>query len=395
MFELLFEFLFNLPLAQAILFNLGIILINILFSFLLKTLVERKYKKTNSVEETLYFQQILGKYLQFILILFTSFFSALSLSPHLVWMGGLQLLGLLIIVYCYLFIILIFNQLILHDLNASLRKTTSSKWDQTKLLLRGLIFTALPIIILLVLIDINPLKNFGGERLQKYIKILFPMAIYLLLSFIMPLFNKYLLKAKDFHEGELKNDLTSFLEKAGIKKFKLYLWLTKDNKHANALVSGLLTKQIFLSDYLLENFTEEETKSVLAHEIGHIKKHHLWIRTGLVLGLFILGPALGTLMDLYEDIFNEISLWVGIGIIALFLITYLVFLRFLTSRIQERQADAFVLEMGIEPEVFASALEKLAKLNHSVKKFNKVDEKFQTHPSIDRRIKWILEKNKM
>lgn len=394
MFELLFEFLFNLSLSQAILFNLGIIFINILFSFLIKVLVEKKYKKTNSIEETLYFQQILGKYLQFIIILFTAFFSSLSLSPHLDWMGGLQLLGLLIIIYFYLFIILIFNQLILYDLNTSLRKTASSKWDQIKLLLRVLVFTALPLIIMLVIIDLKPLKNLGGEKLQKYINILFPMVIYLLLSFVMPLFNKYMLKAELFPEGELKNELTSFVEKAGIKKFKLYLWFTKDNKHANALVSGLLTKQIFLSDYLLENFTEEETKSILAHEIGHIKKHHLWIRTGLILGLFILGPLLGIIMEAYEDKFTEIPLWVGLGIIALFLISYLIFLRYLTSRIQERQADAFVLEMGIEPEVFASALDKLAKLNHAIRRFNKVDEKFQTHPSIDRRIKWILEKSK-
>ncbi|MBU5485719.1 M48 family metalloprotease [Clostridium sp. MSJ-11] len=388
-----FEFLFNLSLAQVIFMNIGMIFINILLSLFIKSATKKKYKKTNSVEETLYFQQMLGKYLQFISTLITAFLLTLSIMPHLEWMGNLKILGALIFVYFNLFIILILNSLILHDLNKSLRKTTSTKWEDIKLLLRVLIFSVIPMIIMLVIIDTQPFKNLGSAKMQKYIKILTPMVIYILLSFIMPLFTKYMLKGKPFEEGELKDDFTAFVEKSGVKKFKLYLWATKDNKHANALVSGLLTKEIFMSDYLLENFSTEEAKGILAHEIGHIKKHHLWIRTALILGLFILGPVLGNLMELFEDNFYEIPFWLGLLILAAVMIGYLVFLKYFISRTQERQADAFALEMGIDPMVYASALYKLAKLNNSVMKFNKLDEKLQTHPSIARRIKYILEKN--
>ncbi|WP_315119123.1 M48 family metallopeptidase [uncultured Clostridium sp.] len=388
-----FEFLFSLSLVQAVFMNIGIIFINTLLSFFIKSATKKKYKKTNSVEETLYFQQMLGKYLQFIFILVSAFLSTLSIMPHLEWMGNLKLLGALIFVYFNLFIISILNSLIIHDLNKSLRKTNATKWEEIKLLLRVLIFSVIPMIILLVIIDTQPLKNLGSVKMQKYIKILTPMVVYLLLSFIMPLFSKYMLKAKPFEEGDLKDDLTAFVEKSGVKKFKLYLWATKDNKHANALVSGLLTKEIFMSDYLLENFSSEEAKGILAHEIGHIKKHHLWIRTALILGLFILAPVLGDLLNFIEDNFFEIPFWLGLLIIAVVMIGYFVFLKYFISRTQEKEADAFALEMEVEPIVYISALYKLAKLNNSVMKFNKLDEKLQTHPSIARRIKYISEKN--
>ena len=51
-----------------------------------------------------------------------------------------------------------------------------------------------------------------------------------------------------------------------------------------------------------------------------------------------------------------------------------------------RKADRFALKIGIKPEVMITALLKVARLNHMALKQKKLDEKFQLHPSMARRI---------
>lgn len=77
-----------------------------------------------------------------------------------------------------------------------------------------------------------------------------------------------------------------------------------------------------------------------------------------------------------------------IGFLIVFILYFGYVYHYLT-RTQERQADAYVLKLDIDPNVFITDLLKLAKLNHTKAKMNKLDEKFQTHPTTARRIRWI------
>lgn len=231
-----------------------------------------------------------------------------------------------------------------------------------------------------------------SKEVEKIIKPLILMLFFCFISIVMPIFNKYMLKAVPLEDSPLTEELKNFLNKCSLPKVKLYLWPTKKNKIANALVSGLITKDVFMSDYLLENFTIEESKAILAHEVGHIKKHHLWIRTGLILVMFITGPILGSIFEYYEANYHEIPMWFGMGVFIIIYVLYMGFFLYYVKRIQEKQADAYVLELGIEATTFVSSLYKLNKLNNMVMKFGKIDEKFQTHPSTAKRIKWIVEK---
>ena len=172
----------------------------------------------------------------------------------------------------------------------------------------------------------------------------------------------------------------------------MYIWPAKKKKVANALVSGFRQKNIFISDYLIENVTPEELETILAHEIGHIKRFHLWIRTFVTLLPLPIFIWIGKLMDYYQKISqrNIPEIPGMVGILGLFILYYAWVFRYIT-RIQERQADGYVLQLNVDPNVYISALLKLAKLNHLTVKINKLDEKFQTHPSFARRIRWIEE----
>lgn len=386
----------NLTVFQVLAIYLGLLTINLLFIFVIKHLVSKKYEETQAVEQTLYFQMKLSKYVQSILIIVTAFVSSFIATPKLKRFGDIEgFLMLMAVLIGTMILIAIINQLVMHDLNAKLRKTTSTKGEQIKLLMRILLFTFIPMMLFFVIIMLLDDNLHVGKQLEAVLEPALICTIYIAFSVILPAFTKYMIKAVPMEDGAVKEELNSFLNNAGLPKAKLYLWTTKKNKVANALVSGLITKNIYISDYLLENLDMEETKSVLAHEIGHIMKHHLWIRTGLILGMIITFSALGSLFDWYEANNHPIPIWLGLSIFVVILIIYMGFFMYFIKRVQERQADNFVFSLNIHADVYIKALYKLTRLNNMVMKFGKMDEKFQTHPSTAKRIKWIMEKSQI
>lgn len=100
-------------------------------------------------------------------------------------------------------------------------------------------------------------------------------------SLILPLFNKL----KPLEEGELKDSIESFAKKAGFSLSRIYIIDgSKRSTKANAFFSGLgPRKTIILYDTLLEQLNPQEIVAVLAHEIGHYKKKHIY--KGLLLSL--------------------------------------------------------------------------------------------------------------
>jgi STE24 endopeptidase len=108
----------------------------------------------------------------------------------------------------------------------------------------------------------------------------------------------------------------------------------------------------------------------------------------LVILVYPIFVFLGTAIDKLEEV---IHIPIPVGIIFLFLcvIAYFVYVYLYISRIQERQADKYAIDFGTDVNVFISALKKIATLNDSLMKTKKIDEKFQTHPSFEKRINWL------
>ncbi len=89
---------------------------------------------------------------------------------------------------------------------------------------------------------------------------------------IVPLFNKQ----TPLEEGDLRNKIEAFAEKVGFQLKNIYVMDgSKRSTKANAYFTGLgKKKRIVLFDTLINDHTDEELVSVLAHEIGHYKKKH-------------------------------------------------------------------------------------------------------------------------
>ncbi len=109
-------------------------------------------------------------------------------------------------------------------------------------------------------------------------------SVFMLLSYsslIVPLFNKQ----TPLENGELKDALNEFSLKAGFQLDHIYVIDgSKRSTKANAYFTGLGSKKrIILYDTLINDLDTEEIVAVLAHEIGHYKKHHVY--SGLLFSL--------------------------------------------------------------------------------------------------------------
>ena len=103
---------------------------------------------------------------------------------------------------------------------------------------------------------------------------------------IVPIFNKL----TPLEEGSLREKIENYSKKVGYSLKNIYIIDgSKRSTKANAFFSGLgPRKTIALYDTLIEKHTEPELVAVLAHEVGHYKKKHIFnsmLLTILQLGL--------------------------------------------------------------------------------------------------------------
>lgn len=92
-------------------------------------------------------------------------------------------------------------------------------------------------------------------------------------SFIAPLFNKF----SPLQDETLKMRIKALLQKCGFTAQGLFVMDgSKRSSHGNAYFTGFgKTKRIVFFDTLLERLAPTEIEAVLAHELGHFKRHHV------------------------------------------------------------------------------------------------------------------------
>ena len=90
----------------------------------------------------------------------------------------------------------------------------------------------------------------------------------------LPMFNKL----KPLPEGELRSEVEAYCQSQGFPLSKLWeMDASKRSTKLNAFFSGMgKVKIIGLYDTLIEKLTAKETVAVLAHEVGHYKRKHVY-----------------------------------------------------------------------------------------------------------------------
>ena len=183
---------------------------------------------------------------------------------------------------------------------------------------------------------------------------------------IVPLFNKQ----TPLEEGELKSAIEAYTIKVGFTLDAIFVIDgSKRSSKANAYFSGFGSqKRITLFDTLINDLETPEIVAVLAHEVGHYKRKHIFFNlfTSLLLtGFMLFIFSLFINMPLFSEALGVAIPSFHIGLIA-FGILYSpiteitgMFMNYV-SRVFEYQADNFAKETFAANSLI-SALKKLSK----------------------------------
>jgi STE24 endopeptidase len=186
---------------------------------------------------------------------------------------------------------------------------------------------------------------------------------------LMPLFYKFVPLGEE--HSDLVERLTSLAEKAGTNVKGVYKFdMSRRTKAANAALTGLgSTRRIILGDTLLNEFSDDEIETVLAHELGHHVNRD--IPAGIIIETII---TLGGLWLAHlalkwgVEFFGFRGVW-DVSALPLFLLvmgSYGLITMPLTnaySRWRERRADDYALNTTRKGIAYASALARLANQN--------------------------------
>ena len=174
--------------------------------------------------------------------------------------------------------------------------------------------------------------------------------LYLAPVLIAPLFNRFI----PLPEGELKDRISAY---AGRERFKIRGIYTMDGSRrsskANAYFCGIgRFRRIVLFDTLVEKFSPDEILAVVAHEMGHFKRHHMPLIilqalatnavTFLILAACIRSPAIAQTLG-----FDQPSLHAGLMATLFLLIPIALPIRILNNILSRRcefQADAYAVQ---------------------------------------------------
>ena len=198
----------------------------------------------------------------------------------------------------------------------------------------------------------------------------------LLLTFLSPYVIEPLFhKMEPLEVAGLSDGIRAMTEKAGVHVGRvLKVDASRRSSHSNAYFTGLgRVKRVVLFDTLLAHMSHGQILAVLAHELGHWKKHHVLFRMLTMLLLLVAGaylafhfapgPGLPALVGLSVASFPaRVVILMMTASVLMFPLTPL-FAAW--SRRDERQADRFAVELHGQPRDLADALAKLGTENLS------------------------------
>lgn len=215
-------------------------------------------------------------------------------------------------------------------------------------------------------------------------------------TWIAPLFNRF----QPLPDEALRQRVEALMQRCGFESQGLFVMDgSKRSAHANAYFTGFgRNKRVVFFDTLLQKLDADEIEAVLAHELGHFRRHH--VKKRLVMGLLTL---LGTLA-VAAWLLQQPAFYVGLGVTPDLLVPNhaagLLLLMWVggiagfcltpwtaaVSRRQEFEADAYAVAQG-QAGPLRSALLKLYSDNASTLTPDPAYVRFMySHPPADQRL---------
>ncbi len=185
---------------------------------------------------------------------------------------------------------------------------------------------------------------------------------------LMPIFNRFV----PLRDEELARRLRELAASRGVEVSDVYeVDLSRQSEKPNAMFTGIgNTRRIVLGDTLLERFEHDEIEAVIAHELGHQVHADIWrlIAFGALSGF----GSSWLLSRLMPSVVRRTSARTGVNelgdaaslplftLAAAALGLVLMPIQAAFSRALERRADRFAIELTVNADAYARAMQRLA-----------------------------------
>ncbi len=190
-----------------------------------------------------------------------------------------------------------------------------------------------------------------------------------------PLIIQKMWRCRPLEDGFSRRQIENLCYRANIKYADILYWPIFGGRMITAGVMGLVSRfrYILVTEALLSILNPEELDAVIAHEVGHVKKHHLFFYLFFFIGYMVIAYATFDLIvyliifsePVYRFLFttgvNRTTVTTGLLSLAI-IVNFLIYFRFLFGyfmRNFERQADAFVYTLFTNATPLISTFEKI------------------------------------
>jgi Zn-dependent protease with chaperone function len=204
---------------------------------------------------------------------------------------------------------------------------------------------------------------------------LYFLVFLILVALMGPLLIQRFWRCHPLEPGYFRSRIERICARAGLGYADILYWPIFEGRMITAGVMGLIRRfrYILVTEALLEVLQPEEIDAVIAHEIGHVKRHHLLFYLAFFVGYLVLSYATFDLIlyaVLYAEPAYRVLLPGGVSqtavVSGLFTVLsvalFLFYFRFVFGyfmRNFERQADVYVYEFFDSAAPLISTFEKI------------------------------------
>lgn len=184
-----------------------------------------------------------------------------------------------------------------------------------------------------------------------------------------PLFNRF----EPLPAGQTRDDVLELARKAGLDVGEVQVMdASKRTTAANAYVTGIgHTKRVVLYDTLVDDFSRQETRLVVAHELGHV--HYADVPHGLLWVALVAFPGMFAVAVLTRRLApreatrdgNAAAMIPALAVSIALVVPVITAISNQLSRDVEARADSFSLELTDEPGPFIAFEKRLSVRNVS------------------------------
>jgi STE24 endopeptidase len=199
---------------------------------------------------------------------------------------------------------------------------------------------------------------------EKNVLDLVALGVIAVLFVCAPFFIRIAWKTHRLEDGPLRQMLSELCTGARVRYLDILVWETLGGQIANASVTGFVPpiRYLMLTDALMEMLSPDEIRAVFAHEVGHVRLHHIvfYVLLAVGFGALVTLIAATPFVQALDRMGPSGALSPSNLVVIALLVLYWGGLFGFVSRRMELEADCFAVQTTGNVFDFVNALEQIS-----------------------------------